>query len=338
MPFRRLAPLARRVAAGVARPAAALAGAGLLAVAAAETGLVTPEDLGPLMAGPEVAADRVPAVAAPPSSLDQLPAVDHAGLRIALVEARTVPDNPTGLPIVVVDLAVRSRADRQVRLTRPMLRLVDSEERATEVTRFDYSTRRDRLVVDPGTTARALAVFVLPEGADADLGLHRLEIGEPGRWPSFLPLGGEVPVDVPAVPVEPLPVPGSADPTGYRGVTLTPAAATVGVEYGIYRARIDQRVLAVEVDVEVGVDSGAEAVARLADSRHWDLLARPATAGGEATRQPALRVILDDPGPTGSVTLTAVFTFPTDAVDLVVVFDADGDLRPVARFEVQPAG
>lgn len=323
----------------MARTIAAVLVVGLVALAASRTGLVTADDLGPLVADPEIAADRNTVGAAPPSSLDGLPAVDHAGFRVALVEARAVPDNRTGRPIIVADLAVRNDVDVPIRISRPMLRLIGPDDSAIEASRFDYSLYDDRLAVGPGAIGRALAVFVLPRGADTDLALHRLEIGEPGRWPSNLPLDGETGPVLPVQEIMPLGALGEPGPIGYRGTTVELVAATVDVGYGSYRARVGQHVLALIVEIDDPAGTGAE----LLKQESWQLLSTDDPGSGTPDQQRALRVIGGDGGPVGEptpgrATLIVVFTYSTEATDLVVVLGPDVAPRPLARFEVPPVG
>ena len=97
----------------------------IVGLVVARSGLVTAEQLGPLVADMEVAAAPDPMVAVAPSSLDGLPAVDHAGLRVALIEARAVSSNSAGQPIVVADLAEHlvdlDHLDRRARRIQPQV-------------------------------------------------------------------------------------------------------------------------------------------------------------------------------------------------------------------------
>lgn len=297
--------------------------------------LLAAEELGPLARDSEVAAAEAPALAAVADEFDAYPSVDYAGLEIALVEARVIPENRSGHPIIVADLAIRNGGVIQARLPKAMFNLVTagagSGEVAIEPVRFDYATYDDRLVIDPGATEQALAVFVLRgESAVAALGLRpeagsgtealgrfELRVGERGRWPVNLPLTGQAPE--PAFPRDLEVV--LAAPVAFEGLEVELTSARSALDYGIYRAPIDRQLAIVTVLVSgpptttPAIGDGAWSLVDDADGSRTPIRSRTTTASAE----------------TGVAELELVFAYEAGSTGLDLVLGAGRSEQVVAR-------
>lgn len=317
---------------------AALVGAGGLTAAGAlpAAGL----DLGPLAAtapaGDEVAAGGW-LTGLSDDEFEGLGAVPYAGLDFVVVDARIVTETSVGNPVAVVDLAVRNRTEATRRVTRGMLNLVDDEGRPVELRRFDYSDELTRLVLDPGETISAVAVFRLPPNRPVETGSYRLHVAEPGRWPAVLPLlastGDEA--DNPSAGGD-----AAAGDIGPRTLGVTALAAETpdglgfhivtadsALEVDAYRAPVGRHLAVVTVELKGSVEGTSEPGAL--DREFWTL--------ADPAQRVAAKAEIIESGSDGT-TLRLVFPYPTDASVLTLQAGADTDADPVemASFEVQP--
>lgn len=282
--------------------------------------LVTEDRLGPLVATTEVAASGDGGFPGPATDFDSLPSVNYAGLDVALLEVRVVPDNRSGRPIVVAEIAVRNTSSVQARLLLKMVQLVGPEGELTAPDRFDYTDHRSRLVVEPGRVEGGLLVFKLGGSASPVVTDYALQIGEDGRWPVTLPLQGPVPT-----PVYPLPLDVTVgEPIGYQGLTITLLDARTALQYGVYRAQIGQHLAVVEVSVN-GPSQSASALDRSA----WALL------DDDSGRSPIRAVPGAPPGNGERTTTVLVFAYDTEASSLTLVVGQGDDRQVVAEFKVQ---
>ncbi len=263
-----------------------------------------------------------------PSNLnleDGRPAHAHyGGADLNLVNARPVPVNSSGRPIIVVDFEARNTTGFQLRLPKRHFSLVkagdrgrpnqtaeESDLRVIEIDRFEYSDYSDRIVLEPGETAQTTAVFKLLPGETTDLEDYSLQITEAGRWPATIPLVGSADADPALLPLA------FADPTQSAAVTefgqsqISVLDSESSLDFGSYRARSDEH-LAVFV-VEVAGDD-IDLVEAAKQSSFWEL------SIGERARH-AMRVEVGDQTD-DSTTFVVVFTYPTDSTDLVLHGDS----------------
>ncbi len=292
----------------------------LLAVgAAAHFDLVTEDRLGPLVATTEVAAGGG-GFPGPGTDFDSLPSVRYAGIDVGLLAARVVPDNRTGRPIVIAEIAVRNTSSVQARLLLRMVQLAGPDGELIAADRFDYTDHRSRLVVEPGAVDRGLLVFKLGPGRPPILSDYRLQIGEEGRWPADLPLDGPVP---PAL--YPLPLEVTADePTDYRGLSITLLDARSALQYRLYRARIGQHLALIEVSI-----SGPSTLVASLDRSAWALL------DDDSGRSPIRAVTGERSADGEAVTTVLVFAYDTEASALRLAIGQGEQRRVVAEFEAQ---
>lgn len=282
--------------------------------------LVTEDDLGPLISTGEVAAGTGDLVALP-GELDGYPSVDYAGLRIALVDARAIPINQTGRPIIVVDVGVENLSDRQARIPLAMLQLVRPDGRTFTADRFEYTRYTNRLTIDSGSIEQALMVFKLPPGQTGPVSAYQLEIGETGRWPVRLGLDGspteaDFPLD--------LALAGDATdlaPVSYQGLRVELLGAVTALEHGVYRAPIGRHLAVFTVRV-VGSIGGL-------DRTLWAL-----SDGEEQTRAIRADVVDTGSGRTDAV-VEVVFSYGTDVSQLELLVGRSDRRETVAVFDVQ---
>lgn len=287
-------------------------------------------------------------LAASPAELASAEAQRYGGLEVVKLDARSIPQNNSGAPIIVVDLAVRNITDTEARLPQGLLELVDVEGRSVALTRFEFTDFRDRLVIPAGQVERTLAVFKLSTAASTDLGLYQLHIGELGRWPVVIPLAGD---PLPSLLPRPIAVLGgeAASTVAYDDYQLTVLDATTTLNHGSYRATTDEYVAVITLAVapdpngpNQAANSGAEplgaapdpALAALQSRERWTLGDSDSDSDGgtEAVRVSAL----PDLAPPGGQALELVFTHPTDALVLNLMLD-EPDLA-VARLRLSSAG
>ena len=282
--------------------------------------LVTEDRLGPLVATTEVAASGEGGYPGPATDFDSLPSVNYAGLDVALLEVRVVPDNRSGRPIVVAEIAVRNTSPVQARLLLKMVQLVGPEGQLTAPDRFDYTDNRSRLAVEPGRVEGGLLVFKLRGGASPLATDYALQIGEEGRWPVTLPLDGPVPA-----PAYPMPLDVTVgEPIRYRGLSITLLDARSALQYGVYRAQIGQHLAVIEVSV-----SGPSESASALDRSAWALL------DDDSGRSP-IRAVPGPPPASGKGKSTVlVFAYDTEASSLTLVVGQGDDRQVVAEFKVQ---
>ncbi len=197
----------------------------------------------------EVAAGQASGFVLDPEGFEQLNSVQYAGIDIAIIEARLVPRNSSGRPIIVVELAVRNGRTQQLRLPDEMLTLVnDANERIEpiEVHRFEYTRFTDRLVIEPGGMEQAAVVFRLPPMTEPNLDEFTLTISESGRLPVEMPLDGELRTDT-------FPQDLAADDFGpiiVGDLTATVSSAVSDLDYAAYRALEGHHMVVVDIMVE----------------------------------------------------------------------------------------
>ncbi len=294
----------------------------VVAVAIVRYDLLAEDRLGPLAAGSEVAAADQTSFAIAPTDFDAYQNVSYAGLDLALVEARVVPNNRSGQPIVVVELAVRNNSRVQARLPLNMINLVGPGGQVSELDRFEYTAHASRMVVEAGKTERGLAVFKLPVHSSLRLSDFELQIAEAGRWPAGLPLDGEAPE--PPYP-GPLAVTFHNEEARYRGLTVELSGAATALEYGVYRAAVGQHLAVVTVTVTGSPVSSMGTVER----DLWTLV-------DGVTERRAIRAIAGQrPVGGNSVTMQLVFAYSTESSELELVVGGPEERQTVARFEVQ---
>ncbi|MEM7275389.1 MAG: hypothetical protein AAF547_20105 [Actinomycetota bacterium] len=285
---------------------------------AAQFDLISRERLGPLAsASAEVAAPDGSQLAA---VTDGQASVRYAGLELSLLEARAVPVNQSGRPIVVVDLAIRNLADVPVRIVPSMLRLVRPDGQVVEPDRFDYTERPDLIVLEPGGAVSALVVYKLGAAPVGLVSAHRLEIGEPGRWPVSIGLDGTVAEDRFPQPLAIDPTAGSPTAT-YQGLEVELLDARTALEHGVYRAPIGRHLAMATVEV-IGPSAAID--------RHlWTL------TDVDGQRR-ALQADVTETSPSGDVaTVELVFSYSTESSELSLMVGRSGVQDEVARFEVK---
>lgn len=291
--------------------------------AVSQFGLVRSDQLGPLFADSEVAAGNEGAASLIDDEFEQLPAVRYGGLDVAFMDARPIPQNNSGQPIIVVDLAVRNTTAQQVRLTAQEIDLLQTDGTATPMVRFEYTEHANRLVLNPGETQQALAVFKLGAVIGVDLDGFSLHIGEEGRWPEILPLDGTV---APAAFPQPLEnLNPEAEPTDLGDLSVELADASTVLEYGVYRARVGTHLAVISVLVSGSVDSGPF------DQELWSL------QDGDDQRQALRATVGQRSAEDGTVAVELVFPYSTEAseLELFVGDEAQNEAQSVARFAVQ---
>jgi hypothetical protein len=317
--------------------------------------VIAEDGLGPLLV--DVDADGLGGdELAAPAELAAVDTIRYGGLDIALLDIRPIPDNNSGSPIIVIDLVVGNDAQSTVRLPEGYLHLISETERVVPLSRFEFADFRDRLVLEPGDTQRALAVFKLGPAASADPADYDLSIGESGRWPVIVPLVGDAP---PSTLPRPLSVSEAAAANNDDGATwgrhrLTVIDAVTTLDHGAFRAATGDH-LAV-VTVKVARDPAADSDAATATSTPAGPAPGSPVDGGPASSSQEPSDLLDrdrwvltqgrlvhrairvDPVASveqpGVSDLQLVFTYPSDAVSLELgVTPADGsEPLTVARF------
>lgn len=287
--------------------------------------LVTDEDLGPLAPGAEVAAPDGATLAVAGGAFDGLPSVRYAGLDIALVNARPVPVNNAGVPIVVVELALRNTTSVQARVPTTLLNLVGPHGALTRTDRFEYSEHDSRVVINAGRTEEVLAVFKLDTSLGTDLEGYQLQVGERGRWPETMALVGEIEASAyPRALENTGPEPG---PVTVDGLDFELIDAHSDLEYGVYRAAIDQHLAVMTVSATAGIGTPARP---LPPSARWTL------TDNHGDHQP-IRATVGTPSEDGTaVDIELVFAYSTEASQLTLRVGQSGHRPVVARFDVQP--
>lgn len=282
--------------------------------------LVTEDDLGPLAAGSEVAAGETDLIAVP-GELDDYPSVDYAGIKVALIDARAIPVNQTGRPIVVVDLAIENQSDVQARVPLAMLKLVRTDGRTFTAERFEYTEHSNRVSISPGDVDQALVVFKLPPGRTGAVSSYELEIGEAGRWPVMLGLDGSA--SEPDFP-QPLALADSsvgAEAAQYQGLRVELLDAVTALEHGVYRAPVGQHLAVISVRV-VGASAGI-------DRNLWTM----ADQNGESR---AIRASIVEASADGTdATVEVVFSYSTGMSELSLFVGRSDTRDLVATFETQ---
>ena len=301
--------------------------------------LVNEDRFGPLVVSAEVAASQDGGFAAPSAQFEAHPTVAYGGLDIALVEARAIPRNSSGEPIIVTELAIRNTTDVQVRLPDGMVHLVGPEGRRVELDRFEFTDFAYRLVVEPGQTATALAVFKLGAYGSPLLVDYELRIGEAGRWPVTLPLEGD---PAPAAFPRPLEVDSFRQGVRHLGAGIELRRAVTALDHGAYRVAVGQHLAIVDLTLtapprQAAEEDGVETVgpALPVDRQSWSLI------DGHG-RQRAIRAVTSAPtlpgaGGAETVELQLVFAYETGSSSLVLQVGPAGGQRTVAEFLVQPA-
>ena len=292
----------------------------LLVGSAVHFELVTEDNLGPLVAPSEVAAGAGDLIALP-GELDGYPSVAYAGTTVALIDARTIPINQTGRPIMVVDLAVENRSDVQARVPLTMLTLVRPDGRTFTAERFEYTEFSNRLAVDAGEVEQALVVFMLPPGQTGPTSGYQLEVGEAGRWPVSLGLDGSV--SEAAFPQELALADGSVgvEPAQYQGLRVELLDAVTALEHGVYRAPIGRHLAVMSVRV-VGASTGL-------DRNLWTVVDR----NGESR---AIRADVVESSQDGTdAVVELVFSYSTDVSDLSLFVGRSDTRDLVATFSTQ---
>ncbi len=297
--------------------------------------LVSSELLGPLVVGAEVAAADDPIMLVGGDAFDALPRVTYAGLDLALMNARAIPENNSGRPIIVVDLAVRNATPAQIRLPRQHLKLTSVDGATVALDRFEYAEHGSRLVVDSGETQQVLAVFKLRGRIGTDLDGYAIQIGEEGRWPESLLLDGQISPSAYPLPLEVLST--DDEPARYQDLVVELSDAATALEYGVYRSSIGQHLAVITISV-----SGAPGALDRGglDRGLWTL------ADGQVLRR-ALKVTPGERSLDGNtVSIELVFAYGTEASELeLFVGDASNQERDatavdkeavsVASFSVQ---
>lgn len=292
----------------------------LLVGSAVHFELITEDDLGPLASLSEVAAGPGD-LAALPGELDGFPSADYAGLTVALIDARTIPVNQTGRPIMVVDLAIENRSDVQARVPLAMLTLVRPDGRTFEAERFEYTEYSNRLTVGSGAVEQALVVFKLSPGPTGPTSGYQLEIGEAGRWPVSLGLDGSVTeADFPQT-LELVDGSVGAEPAQYQGLRVELLDAVTALEHGVYRAPVGRHLAVISVRV-VGASSGL-------DRNLWTVVDRK----GESR---AIRASIVESSEDGTdATVELVFSYSTDVSELSLFVGRSDTRDLVAAFATQ---
>ncbi|MGH1488731.1 MAG: hypothetical protein ACRBK7_04940 [Acidimicrobiales bacterium] len=307
--------------------------------------LVTEGNLGPLAGTSEVAAGNDASFAAVDSEFDTYPNTRYAGVDLAVIDARIVPVNQTGAPIAVIELGVRNNNSTQARLPLKMVSLIGPNGVQTELDRFEYTEYSTRMVVEPWSTDRGLAVFKLSVAASVSLADYHLQIAENGRWPVTVPLDSSALPRAEAYP-QALEIALIADQLNYRGMSLELIEAFTALEYGVYRAPIGRHLAVITVDI---TGSPASAMGTV-ESELWTLTESKVGGNNNIVSQNDSRAIraLAGENPvdgstvtdaTGAVTTTArvhlVFSYSTEASRLSLQIGGADAPQAVAEFKVQ---
>ncbi len=301
--------------------------------------LVSEDDLGPLALPDEVAAGPQTELVSLADEFDPASTIHYAGLDMALIGARAIPENNSGRPIVVADLAVRNSSNHQIRIPLNLIRLVSADDVVTPLARLDYAENSERLVLDPGESQLALAVFKLRTPLEDDLGLYEIQVGEDGRWPENLPLQGEVLPSAFPRPLLPEVAGGAFDDAElsapadevfevmveHGGFDITVTAAETALQYGPYRAPIGRHLAVITVEVS-GNPATVEAIT--GSGNFW-------TLDDGATDHRVIRSeVLDRSVDGSSVTRLLVFSYGTESSN-VTLLAGDGRSTEIASYPVQ---
>lgn len=291
----------------------------LLVGSAVQFELVTEDDLGPLVTSNELAA-APGELAAIPGELDGYPSVDYAGTRFAVLDARAIPVNQTGRPIMIVDLGIENRSDLPARIPKAMIQLVRPDGRTFPLDRFEYTDYTNRLSIPAGSVQQALLVFKLTPGQTGPVSGYDLTIGESGRWPARIGLDGTSP-DV-EFPIDLVGADGATtqEPAHYQGIRVELLSSVTDIEHGVYRAPIG-RYLAVMTVRVVGDTRGV-------DRSLWAI-----SDGTSETRALRADVLTVSPDQT-EATVELVFSYPTDTPQLELLVGRTDRREPVAVFDV----
>ncbi|MEL7156696.1 MAG: hypothetical protein AAFN30_08865 [Actinomycetota bacterium] len=251
------------------------------------------------------------ALGGPEPADHDLPSVLHAGVRWSMVDVEVTPtDQLLGRAVIDVHLRIENTlTGSSARIPERSVLLVTKAGEPIGTGRF--VDERARLSVAPGETIELTISYVT--------GFHRnpnprdlaLQIGDPARVPSILPLVGApadddgpqfVAIDDQAVRLD--------DPDdAERQIVVAAEAATFALNAGPYRAIEGERLAVVKVIVERAVTSDD---ATYLDTSYWGLASDAGVASAimvARTSQPA----------SNADEVTLLFAFPDDAEDFALL-------------------
>lgn len=266
----------------------------------------------------------------------------YGGVAIRVTGARAVPDNRSGVPIVVVEVEAANITDGQIRLPEDIFSLRDARNLTVAADRIEFTSDSTRLVVDPGQRVDAAVVFRLKPRMQTYLPQFTFEIGDVGRQPAVLSLvpdpglvrpyrGGlevsdlrllaGVGVGGPHSDAGNLPVLPGGGSQAFGPVDVVVDGASTDLDYGPYRAAFGQRLVAIEARVTPLVTAtsspsanGSDPLDAVIDRSWWHL-----HAGSTSTE--ALRVEVLDRSDT-EVVLRILTQAPIDASSLALTAGA----------------
>lgn len=255
----------------------------------------------------------------------------YAGLEIAIESARAIPAEPPARPIVVVDIVVANSIRQQVRLPGRMVSLHDVETKLASLDRFEFAPSKDKILLEPGEELRVAAVFKLAPYSTFAVEDLSLQVSEPGRWPTVLPLDGSAPLET-DIPQPDLVVPEETVIVSDREISNISVESTL--DYGTYRAPSGQYLAVFTVEsVPVSANKNASAsepgdvVSSLEGRDTWTL-----SIDGESRN--ASRVTKSKARDTATVTYDVVFAYPIDSAELNLTI---GDQDQVAVAQLSPS-
>lgn len=272
-------------------------------------------------------ASDYPLVGADPSE-EAMPSVLHAGVMWSLSAVRITPTD---------DLLGRAEIEVDVTLTNTLgttsLRVSDRLVSLKKVDGGDignglFKDAGARVTLEPGETKGITIVFATGYSQDPQPADLTLEIAEPNRVPSSIPLAGtglevETPVFM-AVDATATALPDPDDTS--RQVVVEPQAATLDINAGPYRAAVGEQLALVKVFVQRTTSSESSGYL---DTSFWSLRADDADIAPlvvTRTAQPA----------SNADEVTLLFAFSEDTDDLALQAGLGGP--EVASFSLVTPG
>jgi len=243
------------------------------------------------------------------------PSAVYSGMLWSVTDARV--EHAVGLlerATVEVDVTLHNTLDNaQLRVPDSMVTLVSTDGHV--VTEGRFVDAGARLALEPGESRSVTIDFEVGYTQRPTLGSLSLQIAEPNRVPASIALGSPQPEnDLPifaAVDTTPATV---VDPdNAARQIVIEPAAASVDINAGPYRAALGEQLAVVKLQVQ---RAEANEAAGFLDTDYWAL-----SVGDETVNAILVAGTPDLGSSTDEVTL--LFAFPEGADDLAVVAGAN---------------
>ncbi len=257
-----------------------------------------------------------------------LPSIVYGSMQWTLIDSRLVPREKEAFsqPVVILDMVVRNLdGEYQGRArSRDVVLILEDGTRAT-LDRFEHTPSTYRIAVDPGQAIPVTLVFKPAVTIDPWLPDLVLQIGEQHHRPADLALDGTLPAEV-------FP----------RATTVTPASRTdnvvvtdavIDINAGPYRARLDEQL--VKVDVEV---TGLATLDGEVSRGFWQLaVTGRSPTGAEIKAEPITPYLVSTLPATGdgdgsaTRSLSVLFSVPDHLAPTEMTLSVGPDATPVAR-------